>query len=246
MLPGSAAGGPRGGGGLPPPVAPADQPAQHQQQLHQQHPRQTADAAPSQQQGTARTAAAQAAQRQRWPLRHAAISGAALAFNRAGAGGLDPACIANVVVALQDMPAPGTAADEAAAAAQQAQQAQQAFPSPVSVTGTGTTGGTGTTSSGSGPSDGRPAPSPAAQQPHAAVRMVVYDGAGLQLVSLAEHADSRAAIGAACEVPVDAALQVHVWDSAAGWWLLFPDGHLAQAFRSESLYLLAVGLHAHG
>lgn len=245
MLPGSAGGGALANGCPAPPPA-AQGAAQQQPPPQQQQHAQAAGAAAGQQ-----DRANPAGEQQVRPQRHAAISGVALAFNRAGGGGLEPACIPNVVVALEDAPAQGGTTQAVGAAeavtqqAQQAQPAQQVFPSPVSVTGTGTTAGTGTTSS-SGPSSGGAAPGPAAPQHGAAVRLVVYDSAGLQLAVLDRHADSQAAIGAPCEVPHDPALQLHVWDSAAGWWLLFPDTNLAEAFRSESGWhgVIACGLLA--
>lgn len=239
MLSGSAGGGELANGCPAPP--PAAQGAAQPPPPQQQHAHAQAAGAAAGQQQRAGPAWGQQVQ----PQRHAAISGVALAFNRASGGGLEPACIPNVVVALEDAPARGAAAEAVGAAAdatqqaQQTQPAQQVFPSPVSVTGTGTTAGTGTTSS-SGPSSGGAAPGPAAPQPGAAVRLVVYDSAGLQLAALDRHADSQAAIGAPCEAPRDPALQLHVWDSAAGWWLLFPDTNLAEAFRSESGWYVVV------
>ena len=76
------------------------------------------------------------------------------------------------------------------------------------------------------------------RSPHAAaVRLVVRDGAGLELAALERHAAAEAAVGGPCEVAKDAALQLPMWDSQAGWWLLFPDDQLAHAFESE-MYLL--------
>ena len=63
------------------------------------------------------------------------------------------------------------------------------------------------------------------------VHLSVHDTGGRLLAALSQHA---AASGSApCELLPDAALQMDLWDSGAGWFLLFPDVSLAQAFKSE-------------
>lgn len=82
-----------------------------------------------------------------------------------------------------------------------------------------------------------PGPQQQAQPGAAAgVRLAVYDGGGAELAALADHPCVRPGCGAPPPtLPSDPRLGVHIWDSGAAWWLLFPDPQLAQAFKGALL-----------